>query len=128
MTELNASSELRVAVVEDDASVRRALSNLLRSAGMLCDGYEAAEDLLSQAELANIGCVVFDLRLQAMSGLELALELRQRDPSLPLVCLSAKVEATVRARLLTAGVIALLSKPSDADELLDTLRSHARKP
>jgi FixJ family two-component response regulator len=128
MTDLNASSALHVAIVEDDASVRRALSNLLRSAGMLCDSYEAAEDLLSQGELARYSCVLFDLRLQSMSGLDLALELRTREPSLPLVCLSAKIEPAVRARLLDAGVMAVLSKPFVADDLLETLHSYASKP
>ncbi|HTU57168.1 MAG TPA: response regulator, partial [Polyangiales bacterium] len=101
MTDLNASNALRVAVVEDDESVRRALCNLLRSAGMLCDSYASAEDLLAQAKL-EISCVLFDLRLQGMSGLELAIALRRRSPSLPLVCLSAKVEPATRARLFEA--------------------------
>lgn len=120
------SLEAVIAVVDDDASLRRSLANLLGSVGMASQTFASAEQFLSDAA-ADIGCVVLDLRLPGMSGLELTHQLRRGWPGLPVVVLSAQSDAPTRQRCLDAGVAAVLTKPFVPDELLNTLRSAMRR-
>jgi FixJ family two-component response regulator len=106
-----------VAVVDDDFSVLRSLTNLFSSAGLRVETYESAEAFLASG-LANTGCLVLDLHMPGMSGLELFARLKQADSRIPVVVLTAGHEDSVRARLLSGGAVAFLVKPFRAGEVL----------
>jgi FixJ family two-component response regulator len=107
-----------VAVVDDDFSVLRSLTNLFSSAGLRAETYESAEAFLASSRLANTGCLVLDLHMPGMSGLELFARLKQADSRIPVVVLTARHEESVRARLLSGGAVAFLVKPFRAGEVL----------
>jgi len=119
---MNRSLESFIAVVDDDASLRRSLANLLGSVGLSTRTFASAEQFLT-AVASDVACVVLDLRLPGMSGLELAHALRAEWPGLPVLVLSAQSDASMRRRCLEAGVAAVLAKPFVPDELVTTLRS-----
>lgn len=107
-----------VAVVDDDASLRRSVKNLLSSAGFQVTTFESAEALLASAELTQLGCLVLDLRMPGMSGLDVVEQLAARGLSIPTVILTAHAQDETRDRCLAAGVRAFLTKPFSADALV----------
>ena len=108
----------RIAIVDDHEAVRGAVSSLLRSSGYATTGYDCAESLLAaQAQHAS-DCVISDLQMPGMSGVELLEQLRRDGCRVPLIVLTAFPEAAVRQRALLAGAAGFLSKPFQADELL----------
>lgn len=121
-TGMKQSLEPVVAVIDDDPSLRRSLTNLLGSVGLAAQSYASAELFLANGCTDLVACVLLDLRLPGMSGLELARELRAHHPDLPVVILSAQGDAATRRRCLEAGVFAFLTKPFVAKELVQTLR------
>lgn len=121
------SLEAVVAVIDDNASLRRSLANLLGSVGLTAEIHASAEEFLARAQF-DAACAVVDLRLPAMSGLELAYELRERAPALPLIFLTAQNDAGTRQRCLDAGAAAFVTKPFVPDELVRIIRSVMTKP
>ena len=107
-----------VAVVDDDFSVLRSLTNLFSSAGLRVETHKSAEAFLASGRLANTGCLVLDLHMPGMSGIELFARLNQADSRIPVVVLTARDEDSVRARLLSGGAVAFLTKPFRAGEVL----------
>ncbi|MFN7990254.1 MAG: response regulator [Thermoanaerobaculia bacterium] len=112
-----------IAVVEDDASMRHAVERLLLAAGREPVAYESAEALLSAGESASVACVVSDLRLPAMSGLELLAEMRGRGWTAPLILVTAYDTAGRREEALRRGAVAYLVKPFAGTDLLDAIRT-----
>jgi FixJ family two-component response regulator len=110
-----------VAVVDDDASLRRSVKNLLSSAGFEVETFESAEAFLGASapgQTGQLGCLVLDLRMPGMSGLELVQLLRARGTQLPIAILTAHGEEDAQARCLALGVVAFLTKPFSAEELV----------
>lgn len=108
----------RIAIIDDHEAVRSAVSSLLRSSGYATTGYDCAESLLAaQAQHAS-DCVISDLQMPGISGVELLEQLRRDGCRVPLIVLTAFPEAAVRQRALQAGAAGFLSKPFQADELL----------
>ncbi len=106
-----------MSVIDDDPGVRDSLAWLLRSVGLTVDAYERARDFLATYDPDRPGCLVVDVRLPGMSGLELLNTLRNRDCTLPAIVVTAfgDVRSTVRA--MRGGAIDVLEKPVD-DQLL----------
>src|SRR6267378_70777 len=112
-----------VAVVDDDESVRMALASLLRSVGFAVLLFPSAEDLLHRENLQSIGCMILDWRMPGIDGLQLQKQLAAGGWRIPIVFLTAHCSEEGRAQALTAGAIAFLRKPVDADVLLDAVKS-----
>ncbi|MDI1432512.1 response regulator transcription factor [Polyangium sorediatum] len=115
-----------VAVVDDDESLRQSVSSLFRSVGLSVETYSSAEAFASGAQLESLACLVLDLRLPGMSGLELTTQLRAAGSRLPIVILSAISDEDTQRRSQQAGVSAFLAKPFAAEELLSAVRRGAR--
>jgi two-component system response regulator FixJ len=113
-----------VLVVEDDDAMRTALQRLLNVAGYPCVSYPTAEALLEGATVPNGLCVLCDLKLPGISGLELLTQLRQRGDGIPVIVMTAHDSPGVRHESVRLGAAAYLAKPFGRDELLvaiDTL-------
>jgi two-component system response regulator FixJ len=112
-----------VSVVDDDESVRQALAGLLRSAGFQVSTFASAEEFVASAQLGESRCLILDLRLPGMSGLELQQRLANEGRRLPIVILTAHGDEEARARALKAGVVAFMPKPFDGEVLLRTVEA-----
>lgn len=117
----------RIAVVDDDQSVREALENLISSVGYEVDLFESAEDFLESAEMNNTACLVLDLRMPGMSGLELQHKLRDEGRNTPVIIVTAHGQDTARKEALAAGAVAFLNKPFQEDVLLGAINSAIAK-
>ncbi len=117
--------------IDDDASVRRALERVMLSAGLMSAGFASAEEFISEADLGAGGCVVADMDMLGMSGLDLQHLLRAAHSDLPLIFLTAKDSDEMRAAASEAGAAGYFRKPVDAQALLDAVQwalHHPRSP
>src|SRR5262245_57024300 len=112
-----------IGIVDDDESVRMAIRNLLRSHGFQVETFGSAEDLLGSAQLDDIACLIVDLRLPGMSGVDLQRQLLAAKRDLPLIFLSGHDDPVARRHALTAGALAFLRKPFSEKALIDAIRS-----
>jgi len=115
-----------ISVVDDDESLRRSLSNLLRSVGFGVETFASADEFLRSAQRENTGCLVLDLQMPGMSGLDLLRQLAFRDSRIRVVILTAHGDEETRRRSLQAGTVAFLDKPFHSDALLDAVRAAVR--
>lgn len=116
-------NKLHISVVDDDRSVREALENFISSVGYEVDLFESAEDFLESAEMNNTACLVLDLRMPGMSGLELQHKLRDQGRNFPIIIVTAHSEDTARKEALAAGAVAFLYKPFQEEVLLGAINS-----
>jgi FixJ family two-component response regulator len=107
-----------VAIVDDDASVRVATQNLVRSLGLAVQTFSSAENFLEILQAAPIDCVITDVQMDGLGGVELATALRDRGYDIPVIFITAFPDERVRARALTAGGIGFLAKPFDSEQLI----------
>lgn len=112
-----------IAIVDDDSGVRGSLDSLLRSAGMRGLGFARGEDLLHCRIDERVACVVTDLHMPGMTGLELQSELTRRGCGLPVILMTAFPTPAARDQALAGGARAFLTKPIDPDALLDAIES-----
>ncbi|MBV9925807.1 MAG: response regulator [Acidobacteria bacterium] len=112
-----------VAIVDDDQSVQSALKDLLESAGLSARCFGSAEEFLESDWRREIACLVTDVRMPGMSGLELQARLKAEGSLTPIIFITAHGDAKLRSRAMTAGAIEFLSKPFDDDFLLDRVRA-----
>ncbi len=110
----------QIVVVDDDASVRKSLRRLLRSAGMRARVYESAEALLKSGDLPSKGCLILDVGLPGIDGFALLQRLVDRGSTLPAIFITARGDEETRARAREAGA-ALLQKPFEDCELLEAV-------
>lgn len=111
----------RVAVVDDDESVRRALSRLLGVGGLSAESFPSAKSFLDQAQREPFACIVLDIHLGGMSGLDLLERLRAEGREVPVVIITAHDDQASRDRACRGGAAAYLRKPIDAQVLLDAV-------
>jgi FixJ family two-component response regulator len=107
-----------IAVVDDDASIRAATDSLLRSRGYAVLAFESAEDFLRSAELNGTSCVITDVRMPVMGGIELQSILRAQGCTIPFIFITAFPERVVRAQAMNGGATCFLTKPFDAPTLI----------
>lgn len=108
-------------VIDDDLSVRRALARLLASAGYEVITCASAEEFLAMPSVPRPMCLVTDVRMPGMTGLDLLDVLRTREPSLPVILLSGDADADVAAYAHAAGAVRFLLKPFASEDLLGAL-------
>jgi two-component system response regulator FixJ len=112
-----------VCIVDDDASLRRSLRNLLMSVGFRVETFESAAAFLESVHRQNTGCMVLDLRMAGMSGLELLTYLAATGSRIPVIVLTAHGDEDTRQRALQAGAVAFLKKPFQSAALVDAVRA-----
>lgn len=110
-----------VAVVDDDSSVRQALARLLRSAGHSVQTFACAQDFLQYPSLGDIGCLVLDVQLPDLNGLELQAALERLEHAPAIVFISGYGDIPMTVRAMRAGAVDFLTKPCDADVLIDAV-------
>ena len=110
-----------VSIVDDDASLRRSLRNLLTSVGFSVETFPSVEDFLRSVERETTACLVLDLRMAGMNGLDLLRHLAVTGSRIPVVILTAHGDDEARQRALEGGAVAFLGKPFRADALLDAV-------
>ncbi len=113
-----------VAVVDDDPGVRGSIDSLLRSAGLNCLTFASAEHLLVSGSERLVACIVTDIHLPGMSGLELQLEMGVLGWRQPLVMMTAFPSHSARLAATRGGAVAFLTKPIDPEALLAVLNRH----
>jgi two-component system, LuxR family, response regulator FixJ len=107
-----------VAIVDDDLAVREAMSSLLRSAGYRCAIFDSAETFLATGSLRDVRCMLLDVRMPGMSGLDLHRMMRRMSCEIPVIYVSAAHDAGSRERALAQGAVAFLTKAFADEDLL----------
>ncbi len=118
---------ITVYVVDDDASVRRAIKRLLRSVGYHALTFASAEAFLESTPEPGQGCLVLDIRLPKMTGLELQEKLALRGSTYPVIFMTAHDNPQWREKAKKRGVVAYLKKPFGEQSLLDAIRHACRQ-
>ena len=117
------SSSRTLLIVEDDASMRQSMERLLGTAGFAVRAYESAEVALTAGIPHEIACIISDLRLPGISGLELLALLRKRGCSTPLIVITAFDAPGLVKEAIDAGAVAYLVKPFLGSDLLEAIRT-----
>jgi FixJ family two-component response regulator len=110
-----------ISIIDDDASVRVATHRLVRSLGHVAHTFASADDFLRSSQLNDTSCVIADVHMPGMSGIELQNLLKTQGHRLPIIFITAFPEESVRAQALEAGAACFLSKPFDARTLIECL-------
>jgi len=108
-----------ISVIDDDASVRAATDNLLCSHGYLVRTFASAEEFLQSPHLHDCACVVADVQMPGMNGVELQEYLTAQDHGVPIIFITAFPHEPVRERAMRGGAVCFLSKPFDEPQLLE---------
>jgi FixJ family two-component response regulator len=112
-----------VAVVDDDDLLRDALRRLLKASGLGAISFESAEDLLNSGRLSEIACLIADVRMPGMSGLELQARLKTVRCAIPISFITAHGDAKMRVQAMRDGAVEFLTKPFDNAVLIEMVRS-----
>ena len=110
-----------ISIVDDDESVRQALKSLMDSVGFRAQVFVSGEEFLNSAYVLQTDCLIADVRMTGMSGLDLQERLNAAGSSIPIVFISAHDDNEARTRGLRAGAIAFLQKPFSEDSLLGAI-------
>ena len=116
-----------ISIIDDDASVRTATDTLVRSHGYAAHTFASAEEFLGSTHLNDTSCVVADIRMLAMSGIELQTHLLDRGHEVPFIFITALPDERIRAQALKAGAIGFLTKPFDEGTFLRYLKEALRR-
>jgi len=111
-------SRLTIAVVDDDTSIRAAADSLLRSRGYAVLTFQSAAEFLQSPELSGTSCVITDVRMPVMGGIELQAILRAQGCTVPFIFITAFPEGMARTQAMNGGATCFLTKPFDAPTLI----------
>src|ERR1700758_1645589 len=111
-----------VAVVEDDESYRAAVRRLLKSAGLSVRSFASAEEFLKSGQQQETGCLIADIRMPGMSGLDLQAKLNAEHCPIPIIFITAHGDEEMRLQAMRAGAVRFLAKPFDGTDLLESVR------
>jgi FixJ family two-component response regulator len=112
-----------ISIVDDDEAFREAMTSLMKSLGFEVEAFSSAEDFLASSRLENTSCLIADVHMPGMTGIELQQHLVASGRTIPVILITAYPDDNVRARAVAAGVICYLSKTFDDDALLGFVRS-----
>jgi FixJ family two-component response regulator len=112
-----------IAIVDDDAPLREALGSVLRAAGLVIAAFASAEEFLHFRDREKIACLILDVRLPGMSGIELQRRLLESDRPVPIVFVTAHGDESLRDLVMKAGAAGFLNKPVRSDALLKEIRA-----
>ena len=114
--------EKMVAVVDDDESFRGALQRLLKSAGLSVQSFGSAEAFLDSGQQHETGCLISDIRMSGMSGLELQSKLNSDHCPIPTIFITAHGDEKMRLQAMRGGAVKFLAKPFEGETLLEAVR------
>jgi FixJ family two-component response regulator len=112
-----------VAVVDDDDLVRSALQGLLKAVGLSAEAFASAEEFLKSGQQHSVSCLITDIRMPGMSGLELQAKLNAESCRVPIIFITAHGDEKMRMQALRAGAVEFLAKPFDDEALLESVRA-----
>jgi FixJ family two-component response regulator len=112
-----------VVIVDDDESIRGSLGGLMKVAGLPALTFASAEEFLTSGEEKRTGCLIADIRMPGMSGLELQAKLNEAHQRIPIIFITAHGDEKLRLQALRAGAVEFLTKPFDDEALLDSVRA-----
>ena len=112
-----------IVVVDDDKSVRNSVKTLLRSAGFRVETFESAETFLESGAAAETGCLILDVRMPGMGGLELQVRLHDANTQVPIIFITAHDDGELRQQAIQAGAVDMLHKPFVPRMLLSTVQT-----
>jgi FixJ family two-component response regulator len=110
-----------ITIVDDDDALRNSLDNLLRSAGFRAQGFSSAEAFLRSDQARETACLILDVRMPGMNGLELQRQMLAANWPIPIIFMTAHADVEARARASAAGAVAFLYKPCREDDLLHAI-------
>jgi FixJ family two-component response regulator len=119
----NKSSSQFVAIVDDDRSIQSALEDLMESAGLSARCFGSAEEFLESDQRNQTACLVTDIRMPGMSGLELQAKLDADGSRIPIIFITAHADAKMKMGAMKAGAVEFLSKPFNDEILLAKVRA-----
>ncbi len=111
-----------IAIVDDDKSVQSALQDLIEEDGLSARSFGSAEEFLESGLLRKVACLITDIRMPGMSGLELQAKLKADGNKTPIIFITAHGDARVRIQAMREGAVEFLMKPFDDQVLLDRVR------
>ena len=111
-----------IAIVDDDDSIRSALQGLLESAELPAQSFASAEEFLKSGQRHQIACLIADIRMPGMSGLELQAKLNAERCRIPIIFITAHGDEKLRMQALRAGAVEFMAKPFDDEALLESVR------
>jgi FixJ family two-component response regulator len=114
-------------VVDDDESVRDALESLIRSAGLRVETFISAQEFLARPKVAGPSCLVLDVRLPGLSGLELQKRMVETDREIPIIFITGHGDVPTSVRAMKAGALEFLVKPFADEDLLDAIRQAIKR-
>src|SRR5215472_18026831 len=112
-----------IAIVDDDDSVRRALQRLMKSVSLPARAFASAEEYFDSGEQRETGCLIADIRMPGMSGLELQATLNADNCRIPIIFITAHGDEKMRIQALRAGAVEFVAKPFDDDALVASVRA-----
>jgi FixJ family two-component response regulator len=115
-----------ISVIDDDESVRRTTTLLIESFGFRAAAYESAESFLRSGQIRNTSCLIVDVQMPSMNGLQLQSHLAAAGCGIPIIFITAYESTDSRQRAMRAGAAAFLGKPFSDEQLLQTIRSTLR--
>lgn len=115
------SQNATIAIVDDDYAMREALADLLRSFGYRTELFVSAEDYLSRSRSSGINCMILDVRMTGMTGVELQKGLCSRGEAPPIIFLTSYFDDSTRNAAMEGGAVAFLEKPVDDDVLIESV-------
>jgi len=107
-----------VFVIDDDPSIRRSLSRLLRSVGYAAEAFSSAEEFLGRGTFNGTGCIILDVQMPGLSGMDLRVELNKAQYSMPIVFITGHGDIPMSVEAMKKGAVHFLTKPFDDDDLL----------
>lgn len=117
------SNKAVISIVDDDESVREATRGLMSALGFLAEAFASAEDFLKSERFQRTSCLIADMQMPGMTGLELHARLVAVGRPIPMILITGYPDERSRARALEAGITCYLTKPFSEDALLDCIRS-----
>jgi FixJ family two-component response regulator len=120
---VDALASAPVAIVDDDELMRGALQGLLKAAGLEARTFASAEEFLESGEPEGFRCLIADIRMPGMSGLDLQAALKADRISVPIIFITAHGDERMRLQALRSGAVEFLTKPFDDEVLLETVRA-----
>ncbi len=117
------TNEPTVFVVDDDELARQSVCALVQSMGVAAEAFASAEEFLEQYAADRSGCLVTDVRMMGMSGLELQERMQELNITLPVIVMTAYAQVPMTVRAMQAGALTLLEKPCEENELWDAIRT-----
>ena len=116
-----------ISIIDDDASVREATQRFLRALGYVAHAFASADEFLRSPQVADNSCLILDVRMPEMSGLELQKQLQIQGTQVPIIFITSVEDESIRTRVLNAGAVCFLTKPFEIRTLIKHLEEALKR-